>query len=699
MPPNPNHRHCYLLKGQPNKLFSAFLTLCAPLQSILICAQDASSYKNLTVQTSPKQNIRVINFQQAKAELGQTHQAVLLDVTQGISPSALAILAGTVVGNGILAIALPEDDWLILEDKAMEHYLPWPLKTIDVHSYFKAYCLNQLVDENSPFMPVDLKQVTPVAAIDERESGFSLTSSQHDVQKALLNQLRGPINHVLIAPRGRGKSTLLGDTIAHWVMAGKQVAVTGPNSHALQPLKKRYDTVMQMNGQETPLPFIAPDALLEEQQTFTEPFDHLVVDEAAMIPVPLLMSLLQKAKHCIFSTTDFGYEGAGKGFGLRFCQHLSQQSKPFESLTLQEPIRWGKDDPLENWVNQLLFLAPPLPRYIHDDISPTTPVSHCAIKNSDWLENQPLLSKAFSLLVNAHYQTSPDNLRWVMDNPAVTTWLAQTTDNNLKSVAIITSEGPLPHELSQAVLEGTRRPRGHLIPQSLLAHEGHVDAGEFHYWRISRIATDAEAQRQGHASHLLQHIEAQAQQQNIDFLSTSFAVTLDTLAFWQKNGYICVRLGTSKDQASGSYSVMMLKPLHTLARDIALRWHHYYLINLAINLPRDYSDIEKNVARKLQQTIFDTGPVTSEQLATKDTNDLRLFVQQHRPYFTIRAQLTRFIKQAMKDEKLTKGDKEYSLLKAIITQTEVNFAQYGLSSKKQVEKHLKHVVGKLLTHT
>ncbi len=42
-------------------------------------------------------------------------------------------------------------------------------------------------------------------------------------------------------------------------------------------------------------------------------------------------------------------------------------------------------------------------------------------------------------------------------------------------MAIVTSEGQLTNELSQAVLEGTRRPRGHLIPQSLLAHEGHKD--------------------------------------------------------------------------------------------------------------------------------------------------------------------------------------------------------------------------------
>ncbi len=128
----------------------------------------------------------------------------------------------------------------------------------------------------------------------------------------------------------------------------------------------------------------------------------------------------------------------GKGFGLRFCRYLAQQNTPLEQLNLQQPIRWGENDPLEIWINQLLFLSP-LPNNTTISVSLSTKKeepSFSTLQGKDWLTNLPLLETAFTLLVNAHYQTSPDNLRWVMDNPAVTTWLLQdqmiTGDNILK---------------------------------------------------------------------------------------------------------------------------------------------------------------------------------------------------------------------------------------------------------------------------
>ena len=755
--PHNNHRHCYLLRGDPNRVLPAFLALGNTLSSLLICAQDITPYQTLTQSLhnknkSDEKQLKAITFNQVRNELGQTHAGVLVDLTHGISASALAILAGTVVGDGVFSIALPDTDWLAIDDDDMARHLPWPLQPSQVESYFKRYFLGKLIHKDSPFtslalpleLPLVLEKIEPVLpiananALIRTNTSIELTPEQIQVQAHIQPQVQAALttaahkksNHVLIAPRGRGKSTLLGDTIVTWVKSGKKVVVTAPNADALISLKAHYDDMMNAVDNPSPLPFIAPDALLLKVDSS---WDYLVVDEAAMLPVPLLTALLEKANHCVFSTTDFGYEGAGKGFGLRFCRHLAQLDTPLEQLTLQQPIRWGENDPLEIWINQLFFLSPPLAdnaAHNSKDIDRSSQASAAfsnkepknkskerqsftTLQGKDWLTNLPLLETAFNLLVNAHYQTSPDNLRWVMDNPSVTTWLLQdqtiADDHILKSVAIVTSEGQLTNELSQAVLEGTRRPRGHLIPQSLLAHEGHTDAGNYHYWRISRIATEESAQQQGYASQLLTKIETVAQQQQIDFLSTSFAVTIDTVNFWQKNGFLCVRLGTAKDQASGSYSVMMLKPLNENAQAKALIWHQYYLANLTINLPRDYSDIDTSLATKLNDTRLVEGQLSTlangivkdnftNNLIAKDKNDLYLFVHHHRPYLTIRAQLTRLIKYAITNNQLPTSHMHYPLLNTVITQSsaEIDFIAFGLMTKKQVEKHLKLVVEELL---
>ena len=63
-----------------------------------------------------------------------------MDLTQGVSASALAILSGTVRGNGLFAIALPDDEWLSMADQDLARYLPWPFEPEQVTSYFKHTC-------------------------------------------------------------------------------------------------------------------------------------------------------------------------------------------------------------------------------------------------------------------------------------------------------------------------------------------------------------------------------------------------------------------------------------------------------------------------------------------------------------------------------------------------------------------------------
>ncbi|ETI59168.1 tRNA(Met) cytidine acetyltransferase TmcA [Marinomonas profundimaris] len=688
-----NHRHCFLLTGSIHDVLSDFFRLSKHLSTPLIYAHDVSQYNALNHSIFHNSDVRTCSFKQARQELGSTHDAILVDLTHGVSASALAILAGTVRGNGVFAIALPKGDWLSVVDLDLPRYLPWPYESHQIESSFKRFLLDQLHRDSSPFQTLASDQIHPLPALPLMESLTTLTEEQTEAQSCLFEEHAK--SYVLIAPRGRGKSTLLGDSLAKMLKAGKKVALTAPNQDAIKTLKARFEQVLKEVDLDSELPFFAPDALLANPAHW----DTLFVDEAAMIPVPLLMALNQKAEHSLFSTTDYGYEGAGKGFGIRFCRYLAAQSTPnnmpFLTLTLSMPIRWGGNDPLEHWINECFFLAPNQNVVLNEADTPSIPQTYKVIANNAWLDRPDLLARTFQLLVSAHYQTSPDNLRWILDDPSVSAYLS-LQGSAVRCVAIMTAEGQLPDALSLAVLQGTRRPRGHLIPQSLLAHEGIEDAGRYRYWRISRIATHQSEQNKGLASQLLDQIEIAAQEQ-CDFLSTSFAATPDVVGFWLKNGFIPVRLGTTKDQASGCYSLMMVKPLNEIARQKTAIWHQDYRANLAINLPRDYQDIDAHLARMLSADFLEAKPLTGA-VTDKDKQDLALFVNHHRPYLTIRAQLTRLVNTQLARHQLSHSHAHFSLLNTVITQPahEIDFVAFGLKTKKHVEKHLKSIVGELL---
>ena len=79
----------------------------------------------------------------------------------------------------------------------------------------------------------------------------------------------------------------------------------------------------------------------------------LLVDEAAMIPLPLLQEYSRYFQHIVFSTTIHSYEGTGRGFELKFKRKIHRTFQHFE---LKQPLRWQENDPLEHFIDDLLLL-------------------------------------------------------------------------------------------------------------------------------------------------------------------------------------------------------------------------------------------------------------------------------------------------------------------------------------------------------
>ncbi|RUA21910.1 GNAT family N-acetyltransferase [Billgrantia gudaonensis] len=99
------------------------------------------------------------------------------------------------------------------------------------------------------------------------------------------------------------------------------------------------------------------------------------------------------------------------------------------------------------------------------------PLSQCRESRAVLAGDEPRLREVFGPLVQAHYRTAPDDPRRLLDAPA----LHLATLNAGKSpqaVAVYADEGGFDAELAERVACGERRPRGHLLAQSLAAHAG-----------------------------------------------------------------------------------------------------------------------------------------------------------------------------------------------------------------------------------
>ena len=217
---------------------------------------------------------------------------------------------------------------------------------------------------------------------------------------------------VLSADRGRGKSSLLGLAAAELLrqQPDLQIVVTAPSQATVATLFTHATNTLEDAPQLLAgLSYCSPDRLVHEP---LQP-DLLLVDEAAAIPTPLLEAMLARHGRIVFATTEHGYEGTGRGFHLRFKRVLDRETPGWQEIHLAEPIRWSSRDPLE----PLVFRLPAsMPRSRHRQRPPSS--AGAGSSRMHW-HDEGLLHRVFGLLVLAHYQTTPSDLRYLLESPAL----------------------------------------------------------------------------------------------------------------------------------------------------------------------------------------------------------------------------------------------------------------------------------------
>ena len=525
--------------------------------------------------------------------LGREFRHAVFDARHGFDAAAFAALSGTLKAGSWLVLLLPV--WEEWENQPDADSLRWsdcpdPIATPHFVQHFK-----RVLTANNDAILWRRNQPFSLAHFTPRTDWHPATGAPQPEQQQLLQQLltMPPGVAAVTAARGRGKSALAGQLISR--IAGSAIVTA--------PAKAATDVLAQFAGEK--FRFIAPDALLASD----EQADWLVVDEAAAIPAPLLYQLVSRFPRTLLTTTVQGYEGTGRGFLLKFCARFPHLHR-FE---LQQPIRWAQGCPLEKMVSEALVFDDE--NFTH---TPQGNIVISAFEQTLWRSEPETPLKVYQLLSGAHYRTSPLDLRRMMDAPGQH-FLQAAGENEIAGALWLVDEGGLSQELSQAVWAGLRRPRGNLVAQSLAAHGSNPLAATLRGRRVSRIAVHPARQREGTGQQLI--AGALQYTQDLDYLSVSFGYTGELWRFWQRCGFVLVRMGNHREASSGCYTAMALLPMSDAGKQLAEREHY--------RLRRD--------AQALAQwngEMLPVDPLNDAVLSDDDWLELAGFAFAHRPLLT-----------------------------------------------------------------
>jgi len=539
--------------------------------------------------------------------LGRTREVVVVDCHEQFVPNALGRSVGAVDGGGLLVLLTPDlDAWPGVRDRFDDSLAVPPFEIDDVTGRFRERFVGTLrshpgiavvslggadgrpsverdggvgrapdaeatgtepesepTAESPPHPP---NATFPPAAYDA-----CLTGDQVRAVRAF-ESLSTPGHAVVVeADRGRGKSSAAGLAAGSLALAGKDVVVTAPAFRNAAELFARASELIGAGVDAERRRIDAPDGgcvrYLPPAAAADLPADPdaVVVDEAAALPVRLLERYLD-APAVAFCTTVHGYEGAGRGFAIRFKSRLRDSRFAVREVRLDEPIRYARNDPVEAWASRALLLdaRPAVDAAVADSTVETA--TYRALAPDDLLADEALLREAFGLLVAAHYRTEPNDLARLLDAPNLTA-RALVDDGRVVAVAMLAREGGLDADTRRKMYEG-ERVRGNMVPDVLTSQLRDEDAAEPRGLRTVRIATHHACRDEGFGSRLLDEIHGEfgrgrggEEAGAVDYFSVGYGATPRLLRFWRRAGYRTVHLSTSRNDASGEHSAIMVRPV------------------------------------------------------------------------------------------------------------------------------------------
>ncbi|OEF28149.1 GNAT family N-acetyltransferase [Vibrio rumoiensis] len=543
-----------------------------------------------------KNNGLVLNYNQGQQLLGREVSMLVVDCHDGFDANSFTAALGALIGGGLVFIinfeALPDSNSKVWLDK---HLQSWT-RIDDVHSVCEILSAFEFsADTHFSFDEATDDQVNAI----------------NSIKRVLSGHRKRPL--VINANRGRGKTASLGMAAIELMVEKRcHIIVTAPARKSIEPMfthiaskfpqlssslhwVKQNKSDWQLSNGST-LSFMAPDDLLLNRPNA----DLLLVDEAAALPLSSLQAMVSLYHRCVFSTTIHGYEGCGRGFTLKFMAWLDEHRPGWKQIELTQPIRWNEHDPLELWLfNTFLLDADKEVASLSCLVNPED-VELVSVQKHELLANPNLFHDIFGLLVNAHYQTSPNDLTQVLDDETIDVIQIQS-QGIMVGCLLLNFEGGLDDQTIMDIQLGKRRPKGQLAASYLANHLALSEPAQQHSARVMRIAISPSYQGQGIGSKTLHLLKAHLNKK-VDFISVSFGATSDLVNFWG-DAFQTVSLGTKRDTASGCYSVFMVCGLSEVSSEWVEQASNAFISNLQISLPFLYPHFDSQCLLSICRTL------------------------------------------------------------------------------------------------
>ena len=682
-----SHRQLLVITGQEEWTRTAAVTLLDKndIQSILWVSNAQTKYENISVKDY-------------RCKLGHEYDWVVLNCFSGFRANAAMALSGTIRAQGLMVILCPElSEWPNYADPEQINRISYGYQQHFTKSHFIQHLISSF-DEDSAVAMLSADKFSGktsfVEDISDKERYYEQEITVTNICKVAQGHRNRPL--ILTADRGRGKSSALGIAAAKLMqISDKRIYITAPHIRNVEQVfihNKRLlpEAVMYKNSvlhESSSLTFKSIDVLLSDEISA----DLLLVDEASAIPVDILNKLAKKFPRIVFSTTVHGYEGSGRGFEMRFIRQLSQRKPDFKRSQMLQPIRWYKHDTLEQfWFTSLFHNV----QQGTETFEPESQSINCRhLTKTQLLNNKTLLGGLFRLLIDAHYQTSQDDLQRLLDAPEIECFIL-TKGNTLLGVAQIIKEGgDCLDEIAKNIADCTRRVKGHLVAQNITSSYNALPFLLAQQWRISRIAIAPEHQRKGLGKQLIDYIEQQARQQHIMFLTTSFGCNTNILNFWYKSEFFLTKLSAKPEVSSGEHSAICIKPLTNEALKISDSIHKDFYQELLYQIDKNFQELSESLL--IQILLFK--PTVNIDVS-KNIEIIKQFAKGKRAYFTCKRLLKDYLIANPARFLKLETQKQALLVAALLQNLEDKelCSKYNLSGKKQIEQALKTSFGKIL---
>lgn len=527
------------------------------------------------------------------------------------------------------------------------------------------------------FNSISLKRIDYYLSIKRRTlANYKLTNEQMNFISLIFNNLEKqiPFKIHLSGERGIGKTTTLNYLLQKSLNFDFKIGI----------LSNSYNKSLFFNKESINI----YDITLENFTNYKNLIDLLIVDECASIPLAKLELLTRDFKNIILSSTAFGYEGSGNGINVLFT--------PKYNVIKYELTKRHRNivDKGELFLNDISFYNNQINTFYTDNshINPQD-IQYQLLDISSLLDKESSICQINQLLVNNHYQFSKNDIvRWVQNNSSY--FIVALHKNIVIGVVIATMESLNNNkELINYIYEGTRQPRNNLLPQTLIAHVGMMEAGYFSFLRIERIAVNHNYRHLKIGTNIVNKVfEFNNKSIRADFIGVSCANKIENIKFWEYNKFELVNIGISKDNASGLESLIFLQYQNAESSILLFKLKEIFNLRIKDIFNRYQISNEETLKKKL------TTDSTGKTITTIFINSIINVIANNKHSIEHSYSIIKLFLSKNKDYNLLLTNTEYQCIKLFIENNTVDTIEKEtkIVGKKQIHRTIRIALKKIL---